>query len=184
MICTLTSKESSLDIEAIVTRGRGYKTAAELKRKDAPIGVITLDCNYSPVERVAFEVANTRVGSATDFEKLGLTIETNGTKSPDAVLGEGAAELKKYLNWITEKQSSMMTYVPVEEPIDTEMQAEAEPHRRPRPVRPRYELPAQREHQTVGELVDSRPSSSSRSRTSARRASWRSWRSWHRSGCT
>jgi DNA-directed RNA polymerase subunit alpha len=106
-----------------VTRGIGYKTSAELKRKDAPIGVITLDCNYSPVERVAYEVDNTRVGSATDYEKLALTIETNGTKSPDAVLGEGAAELRRYLTWITEKQSSMMSYMPPEAPLNAELQA-------------------------------------------------------------
>jgi DNA-directed RNA polymerase subunit alpha len=123
VICTLTSKDASLEMEAVVTRGRGFKMASELKRKDAPIGVITLDCNYSPVERVAFAVENTRVGSATDFEKLVFTVETDGTKSPDAVLGEGAAELKRYLTWITEKQSSMMSYVPEEEPVDAELQA-------------------------------------------------------------
>jgi len=123
VICTLTDKSSRLEIEAVVTRGMGYKSAAELKRKDAPIGVITLDCNYSPVERVAFEVDNTRVGSETDYEKLALTIETNGTKSPDAVLGEGAAELRRYLTWITDKQSSMMSYIPQESPVDPETQA-------------------------------------------------------------
>jgi DNA-directed RNA polymerase subunit alpha len=123
VICTLTDKGAKLEIEAVVTRGIGYKTAAELKRKDAAIGVITLDCNYSPVERVAYEVENTRVGSATDYEKLLLTIETDGTKSPDAVLGEGAAELRRYLTWITEKQSSMMSYMPPEAPLDAESQA-------------------------------------------------------------
>jgi DNA-directed RNA polymerase subunit alpha len=123
VICTLTDKNSKLELEAVVSRGIGYKTAAELKRKDAPIGVITLDCNYSPVERVAYEVDNTRVGSATDFEMLAITVETDGTKSPDAVLGEGAAELRRYLTWITDKQSSMMTYVPPEAPVDAETQA-------------------------------------------------------------
>ncbi|MCH7472854.1 DNA-directed RNA polymerase subunit alpha [bacterium] len=123
VICTLTAKSSSLDIEAIVTKGSGFKTAAELKSSDTPIGVITLDCNYSPVERVAYEVENTRVGSATDYEKLTVSIQTNGSKSADAVLGEGAAELRRYLNWITEKQSSMMSYIPEDEPVDLELQA-------------------------------------------------------------
>jgi DNA-directed RNA polymerase subunit alpha len=90
--------------------------------------VITLDCNYSPVERVAFEVENTRVGSATDYEKLILIIETNGTKSADAVLGEGAAELKRYLNWITDKQSAMMSYIPREVPVDAELKAKLSIH--------------------------------------------------------
>lgn len=128
VICTLTKKDASLDMVATVTRGRGFKMASELKRKDAPIGVITLDCNYSPVERVAFAVENTRVGSATDFEKLILTVETDGTKSPDAVLGEGAAELKRYLTWITDQQSSMMSYMPEEEPVDAELQAKLAMH--------------------------------------------------------
>ncbi|MBN2083025.1 DNA-directed RNA polymerase subunit alpha [bacterium] len=128
VICTLTNKDASLDIVATVTRGRGFRMATELKRKDAPIGVITLDCNYSPVDRVAYAVDNTRVGSATDFEKLMLTIETDGTKSPDAVLGEGSAELKRYLTWITDQQSSMMSYVPEEEPVDAELQAKLAMH--------------------------------------------------------
>ena len=128
VICTLTRKDASLDIVATVTRGRGFKMASELKRKDASIGVITLDCNYSPVERVAFEVENTRVGSATDFEKLILTIETDGTKTPDAVMGEGAAELRRYLNWITDQQSAMMSFIPEEEPVDAEQQAKLAMH--------------------------------------------------------
>ncbi len=128
VICTLTGKDSSLDIVATVTRGRGFKMASELKRKDAPIGVITLDCNYSPVERVAYAVENTRVGSATDFEKLVLSVETDGTKTPDAVLGEGTAELKRYLGWITDQQSAMMSYVPEEEPVDAELQAKLGMH--------------------------------------------------------
>lgn len=122
-ICTLTSKDSRFNLEAVVTRGVGYKMASELKRKDAPIGVITLDCNYSPVERVAYEVENTRVGSATDYEKLTVSIETDGTKSADAVLGEGAAELRRYLTWLTEKQSALMVNVPVEGPFDAELKA-------------------------------------------------------------
>ena len=128
VICTLTGKDSSLDIVATVTRGRGFKMASDLKRKDAPIGVITLDCNYSPVERVAFAIENTRVGSATDFEKLVLSVETDGTKTPDAVLGEGTAELKRYLGWITDQQSAMMSYVPEEEPVDAELQAKLGMH--------------------------------------------------------
>lgn len=122
VICTLTDKSSRLEIEAVVTRGMGYKTAGELKRKDAPIGVITLDCNFSPVERVAYEVDNTRVGSETDFEKLTLTVEGNGTKTADAILGEGAAELRRYLTWITDKQSSMMSFIPQETQVDPETQ--------------------------------------------------------------
>jgi DNA-directed RNA polymerase subunit alpha len=123
VICTLTAPSSKLEIEAIITRGRGFKTAAELKRKDMPIGLITLDCNYSPVERVAYEVENTRVGSATDYEKLTLAVETGGTKSADAVLGEGAIELRRYLNWITDKQVEAIRDMPYEEPVDAEMKA-------------------------------------------------------------
>ena len=123
VICHLTEKSAKLEMDAWVTRGRGFRMASELKRKDMQIGVITLDCNYSPVERVAYEVANTRVGSTTDFEKLALIIETNGTKTADAVLGEGAAELKRYLSWITEQQSEMMTDFPQEQPVDPELHA-------------------------------------------------------------
>jgi DNA-directed RNA polymerase subunit alpha len=128
VLCTLTSKDSRFAMEAVVTRGVGYKMASELKRKEAPIGVITLDCNYSPIERVAYEVENTRVGSATDFEKLILTIETDGTKSADAVLGEGAAEMKRYLNWLTERQSALMVHIPAEGAFDAELKAKMTMH--------------------------------------------------------
>jgi DNA-directed RNA polymerase subunit alpha len=77
---------------------------------------------------VAYEVENTRVGSATDYEKLTVTVETDGTKSADAVLGEGAAELRRYLTWLTEKQSALMVNVPVEGPFDAELKAKLSMH--------------------------------------------------------
>src|SRR5581483_12154425 len=72
--------------------GRGYRPAEENKSADQPIGVIPIDSIFSPVRRVAYAVEQARVGQKTDFDKLTLDIETDGSIEPQAALRE-AAEL-------------------------------------------------------------------------------------------
>ncbi len=75
-----------------IGRGRGYRPAEENKSADQPIGVIPIDSIFSPVRRVAYAVEQARVGQKTDFDKLTLDIETDGSIDPQAALRE-AAEL-------------------------------------------------------------------------------------------
>jgi DNA-directed RNA polymerase subunit alpha len=75
-----------------IGRGRGYRPAEENKSADQPIGVIPIDSIFSPVRRVAYAVEGARVGQKTDFDKLTLDIETDGSIDPQAALRE-AAEL-------------------------------------------------------------------------------------------
>ena len=75
-----------------IGRGRGYRPAEENKSPDQPIGVIPIDSIFSPVRRVAYAVEQARVGQKTDFDKLTLDIETDGSIDPQAALRE-AAEL-------------------------------------------------------------------------------------------
>ncbi|MCD6118819.1 DNA-directed RNA polymerase subunit alpha [bacterium] len=103
-ICTITDPNRSLHIEAAVTAGIGFVPAIELKSKDAAIGVLTFDSNYSPVRQVSYSWENTRVGSATNYERLILTLEADGTKTPDRILTEAAVELRKYFDWISRHQ--------------------------------------------------------------------------------
>lgn len=65
-------KDSSLNMELTITKGRGYISADKNKSDDLPIGVIAIDSIYTPVERVNLTVENTRVGQITDFDKLTL----------------------------------------------------------------------------------------------------------------
>jgi DNA-directed RNA polymerase subunit alpha len=90
-IATL-EKKSKLELYMTIGRGRGYRPAEENKSPDQPIGVIPIDSIFSPVRRVAYEVEQARVGQRTDYDKLTLDIETDGSVDPQAALRE-AAEL-------------------------------------------------------------------------------------------
>jgi DNA-directed RNA polymerase subunit alpha len=86
------NKKSRLDIEMVVERGRGYVSAERNKKGRDTIGVVPIDSIFSPVRRVAYAVEQARVGQKTDFDKLTLDIETDGSVDPQAALRE-AAEL-------------------------------------------------------------------------------------------
>jgi DNA-directed RNA polymerase subunit alpha len=90
-IATL-EKKTRLELYMTIGRGRGYRPAEENKSPDQPIGVIPIDSIFSPVRRVAYAVEQARVGQKTDFDKLTLDIETDGSIDPQAALRE-AAEL-------------------------------------------------------------------------------------------
>jgi DNA-directed RNA polymerase subunit alpha len=89
---------SNLCIEMTVTRGRGYEGIDKLKKTELPIGVIPVDANYTPVERVNFTVEDTRVGQQTDYDKLTLEVWTNGTLKPDESVSLAAKVLSEHLN--------------------------------------------------------------------------------------
>ncbi|MGI8559485.1 MAG: DNA-directed RNA polymerase subunit alpha [Solirubrobacteraceae bacterium] len=90
-IATL-EKKTKLELYLTIGRGRGYRAAEENKSADQPIGVIPIDSIFSPARRVAYAVEQARVGQKTDFDKLTLDIETDGSVEPAAALRE-AAEL-------------------------------------------------------------------------------------------
>lgn len=83
VICTL-DKGAKLNIEFTVETGKGYVRAQ--RASDAPIGLIPVDALFSPVIKVAYKVENARVGQITDYDKLSMTVETDGSvKADDAV---------------------------------------------------------------------------------------------------
>src|SRR6478672_11162804 len=90
-IATL-EKKTKLELYITIGRGRGYRPAEENKTPDQPIGVIPIDSIFSPVRRVAYNVEPARVGQRTDYDKLVLDIETDGSIEPQAALRE-ASEL-------------------------------------------------------------------------------------------
>jgi DNA-directed RNA polymerase subunit alpha len=88
-IATL-EKKTKLELYITIGRGRGYAPAEDNKSPDQPIGVIPIDSIFSPVRRVAYSVEQARVGQRTDFDKLNLDIETDGSVDPQAALREAA----------------------------------------------------------------------------------------------
>jgi DNA-directed RNA polymerase subunit alpha len=100
-IATL-EKRTKLEMYLSIGRGRGYSPAEENKSPDQPIGVIPIDSIFSPVKRVAYSVDAARVGQRTDYDKLTLDIETDGSLDPEAALREAAEILIKYLAIFTD----------------------------------------------------------------------------------
>src|SRR4051794_14017009 len=100
-IATL-EKKTKLEMYLTIGRGRGYSPAEENKTPDQPIGVIPIDSIFSPVKRVAYQVESARVGQRTDYDKLTLDIETDGSVAPQAALREAAEILIKSLAIFTD----------------------------------------------------------------------------------
>ncbi|MDD9899806.1 MAG: DNA-directed RNA polymerase subunit alpha [Alphaproteobacteria bacterium] len=95
-ICTL-SEGATLDMELTVSTGKGYRPAAQNRHEDAPIGVIPVDSIFSPVRKVSYKVEDTRVGQITDYDKLTLDVETNGTVKPEDAVAFAARILQDQL---------------------------------------------------------------------------------------
>ena len=101
-IATL-EKKTKLELYLTIGRGRGYRPAEDNKSPDQPIGVIPIDSIFSPVKRVAYSVEQARVGQRTDFDKLTLDIETDGSIDPQAALREAAEILISSLAIFTDE---------------------------------------------------------------------------------
>jgi len=102
-IATL-EKKTKLEIYLTIGHGRGYTPAEDNKTPDQPIGVIPIDSIFSPVKRVAYSVESARVGQRTDYDKLTMDIETDGSVDPHAALREAAEILIKYLAIFSEPE--------------------------------------------------------------------------------
>jgi DNA-directed RNA polymerase subunit alpha len=100
-IATL-EKKTKLEMYMTIGRGRGYRPAEDNKSPDQPIGVIPIDSIFSPVRRVAYNVEPARVGQRTDYDKLILDIETDGSIDAQASLREAAEILISQLAIFTD----------------------------------------------------------------------------------
>ncbi len=85
-ICELTDKNAEIRAEFKIERGLGYVPREALKKERVEIGEISVDAIFSPIRRVNYEVENMRIGDRTDFNRLRLSIETDGTITPKAAL--------------------------------------------------------------------------------------------------
>lgn len=92
-IATVTDKKVTLDLECTVEKGLGYVPVDQQDRDENEIGMIAIDAIYTPVRRVNFTVENMRVGKRTDYEKVSLEIETDGSLAPDEAFARAATIL-------------------------------------------------------------------------------------------
>ncbi|PIR38380.1 MAG: DNA-directed RNA polymerase subunit alpha [Candidatus Zambryskibacteria bacterium CG10_big_fil_rev_8_21_14_0_10_42_12] len=86
IICHLSNKNSEIEIEMTVERGLGFVARDQREKEKVNIGEIALDANFSPIRRATYEVENMRVADRTDFNRLRLTLETDGTVTPREAL--------------------------------------------------------------------------------------------------
>jgi DNA-directed RNA polymerase subunit alpha len=93
----------NLEMELTITKGRGYVPADDNLPKDAPIGVIPVDAIYTPIKNVAYQIGTTRVGQRTDYEKLNISITTDGTIHPEDAIKEASRILIQHLMLITDE---------------------------------------------------------------------------------
>ena len=115
VLCHL-DKGASLDMEINIEMGKGYVPASQLRKDDAPIGYIAVDGIFTPVKRVSVKVENARVGQQTDYDKLILDVETNGSIKPEDAVALSARIL----------QDQLTQFVNFEDPEDDYAEEEVE----------------------------------------------------------
>lgn len=98
VVATLTDVKAEFDLEAVIERGRGYSATEERKEKIDELGMIAIDALFSPIRNVGYRVENTRVGDITNFDKLIMNIETDGTIDPKDAVEQAAKILLGYFN--------------------------------------------------------------------------------------
>ena len=97
-LATLTKKTADLDMEITVEKGLGYVPAETRRLERLPVGTVVLDAIFSPVSRVAFSVENMRVGDRTDYNRLTLEIDTDGSISPSQALHKASNILRDHFD--------------------------------------------------------------------------------------
>ena len=104
LICTVDAG-ASINAELTIEQGKGYVQALTQLESNRPIGVISIDALYSPIQLVNFKVEPTRVGQRTDYDKLLLTVRTDGSISPEDALSEAGLILREHANLVVKKDS-------------------------------------------------------------------------------
>lgn len=108
VICHL-DDGATLNMELTAETGKGYVPAAANRPVDAPIGLIPVDALFSPVRQVSYKVENTRVGQELDYDKLTLTVDTDGTVSPDDAIAYSARILQDQLQLFVHFDEGMVS---------------------------------------------------------------------------
>lgn len=120
LICTL-NKGAKIDIQMNVECGKGYVVAEQGKKGDRQVGVISIDSVFSPVKKVSYKVENARVEQITDYDKLIMEVDTNGTISPQDAIGVAAKilqeQLQIFINFDVQK---------IDAPVQKEISSEPE----------------------------------------------------------
>lgn len=111
---SITDNDARVEMEFTVERGRGYMPAGD-RAERLPIGVLPVDAIFSPVRRVNWSVTNARVGHNTNFDKLNLEIQTDGTLAPEAALQNAVELLIRQFSFISGDSEDLSGSAPEDE---------------------------------------------------------------------
>jgi DNA-directed RNA polymerase subunit alpha len=115
VLCTL-DEGAEIRMEFTVDMGKGYVPAERNRAEDAPIGMIPVDSLYSPVKKVSYRIENTREGQILDYDKLIMTVETNGSISPEDAVAYAARilqdQLQVFVNFEEPRKEETATAAP------------------------------------------------------------------------
>jgi len=125
IIAEITGKKE-FEMEIIVGRGRGFKPAEDKDRKNYDLGTIVIDSIYTPIKDIGYKVEYTRVGDITNYEKLVLDIETNGTVDPKEALVNSTKILMDHYTLVIDNLENNTTTEEVAEEVVEEKEAEVE----------------------------------------------------------
>jgi DNA-directed RNA polymerase subunit alpha len=114
-IATLSDKKARLFMEIGVEKWRGYVTADKQRNVEHVIGLIPVDSIFTPIRKIAYQIEDTRVGQVTDFDRLIMEIETNGSLTPDEALSTAAGILQEQLGMFVTFSGRPEIEAPVEE---------------------------------------------------------------------
>jgi len=103
-ICTITDKKKELEMEIQIEHGIGYEQVETRKKEKLEVGVIPIDAIFTPIRNVSFRVENMRVGKRTDFDRLFLDIETDGTITPQEAFSQASKILVKHFSTFYEEE--------------------------------------------------------------------------------
>lgn len=118
-IATLTNKNAELEMELIVSQGRGYVPVEAREKEKLEVGMIAIDSIFTPIRNIGYRVENVRVGDITNYDKLILNIETDGTITPEEALRQGAQLLIDHFNLFIEKPKKQKVTEEIKEEVET-----------------------------------------------------------------
>ena len=105
-IATISDKRGEIDMEILIGKGIGYETIEQSKKEKLEIGTIPLDAIFTPMRKVNFKVENMRVGDRTDFNRLFVEVETDGTIAPEEAFSRAVEVLVSHFQVLRELPSS------------------------------------------------------------------------------
>ena len=97
-IASLTDSKAVLDMEIVIEKGLGYSPVEQREKEKLAIGVIALDAFFTPVKAVKYQVENMRVGDRTDYDKLTIDVETDGSITPEQAFSQAAGILAEHFS--------------------------------------------------------------------------------------